>query len=209
MVVRRKDLTGKTFGDWTVIRFSDVGKDRSAYWICRCVCGEERRVRGGHLSGGRSSGCGCSADKKFAASLKSHGMSRSPEYQSWKMMKHRCSNDNYTQYEDYGGRGIKVCERWESFESFYKDMGDRPKGTTLDRIDHNGDYSPENCRWATTTVQNNNSRHVRLLTHAGETMSVSAWADRIGITQQALQGRLKNWSVDRALSTPANDNMRR
>jgi hypothetical protein len=117
----------------------------------------------------------------------------------------RCTNSNYTYYKDYGGRGIKVCDRWlNSFEDFLADMREAPKGLSLDRIDNNGDYTPENCRWATIKEQCNNTRCNHLLTYNGKTQSISQWANELGTKWITLYKRINTygWSVDRALSTP-------
>lgn len=128
-----------------------------------------------------------------------------PLYHTWQQMKKRCSNPNVDGYENYGGRGITVCESWAaSFESFARDMGERPEGMTLDRIDTDGPYSPENCRWATHTTQGRNRRNNRLLTMDGRTMSMIEWSEETGIPKRTLQSRLNihGWSVRDALTTP-------
>jgi hypothetical protein len=205
------DLTGRKFGDWTIIRLSHFDKFRQARWQCRCVCGAERPVTAATLLRGASTGCGCSADKRFSERTKTHGMTDKTEHRIWKMMKSRCSNQNYTDYKNYGGRGITVCDEWNnSFEQFYADMGPRPSMKhTLDRIDNSKGYSPDNCKWSTRSEQNRNHRRNRLLTYGAETMNVIDWARKLGITQQALQFRLKNWPADRALSEPANTRQKR
>ena len=116
--------------------------------------------------------------------MKTHGKSYPPSrvYWSWKSMKARCYNPNRTHYRHYGGRGIKVCDRWlESFENFYEDMGDCPPGLSIDRIDNDGDYTPENCRWATSMEQTNNTSRNRRVTVDGETMTITQWARRLGV----------------------------
>ena len=118
----------------------------------------------------------------------------------------RCTNVNDEHYELWGGRGIKVCDRWRtSFKNFYADMGDRPEGLSLDRIDNDGDYEPSNCRWATQKQQQNNRRNNTSLAFNGLTATMSDWADRLGISKVTLCARLTRygWSVERALSTPA------
>lgn len=136
-----------------------------------------------------------------------HGCARqgkkTSEYYTWVEMRQRCNNPNNSRYEDYGGRGIKVCERWDSFENFFVDMGIRPKSLTLDRIDNDGDYCPENCRWTTYKVNGNNKRvpkNARLITVFGKTQTLFAWSKEVGISYQLIDFRLKSgWSVERAL----------
>ena len=118
-------------------------------------------------------------------------------------MKARCLNTNAPNYTSYGGRGITICERWMSFVNFLADMGERPPGTSLDRIDNDRDYCPDNCRWATPRQQSRNTRIARLITFNGETMRVVEWAERLGLNEYIIRSRLKyGWSVERALTRP-------
>src|SRR5690606_22328544 len=120
---------------------------------CRCVCGTTIVVFASNLTRDHSKSCGC---QRIPHKEIKHGMSRTPTYKSYESMKQRCLNPNATGYEIYGGRGIKVCDRWlESFEIFLADMGERPEGMTIDRVDRNGNYEPSNCRWATVETQQN------------------------------------------------------
>jgi len=136
-----------------------------------------------------------------------HGMSRTPTYYVWATMKARCSNPNNDNYHRYGGRGISVCESWaNSFEQFLADMGERPDGLSIDRIDVNGDYEPSNCRWATATEQMRNTSVNRLITHNGQTKTLVEWAEASGISVQTLHSRLGRWgwSFEDAISKPIN-----
>jgi hypothetical protein len=130
----------------------------------------------------------------------------SSTYRRWQAMLDRCSNPKCRQYADYGGRGIGVCESWRAFESFLADMGEAPPGLLLERIDNDGDYEPGNCRWATRTEQNSNTRQNVLLSHNGRTMTAAAWARELGCTGAALRARIRNgWSVEKALTLPFDD----
>jgi hypothetical protein len=133
--------------------------------------------------------------------MKTHQKSRTREYECWKNMKRRCQTPSNVRYHRYGGRGIKVCDRWQDFENFYSDMGDC-NGMTLDRIDNDRDYEPGNCRWMPMSEQGKNTSRIRNLTFNGETLSVAEWARRLGVKSNTITMRLNTygWSIEKALS---------
>lgn len=188
------DLTGQRFGILTAVSVWDViGDSRKFMWACLCECGNTTVVAGANLTGGRQISCGCIKDAKAAARMYKHGMADIREYSVWCGAKKRCFDESEPSYRNYGGRGITMCPEWaHSFEAFYKYMGARPEGCELDRINNNGNYEPGNCRWATKLVNIRNTRIVIHITHNGETLTLSEWAERTGISCGALHYRHKN-----------------
>jgi len=167
---RPKDLTGQKFGMMTVLREAERTPDNQRRCDCQCDCGTLKTVRAGDLRSGDTTSCGCNQGKLIGASRTTHGMSRTPEYRIWNAMLQRCSNPKQTTFERYGAKGVKVCERWTSFENFIEDMGRRPsKRHQIDRFpDNDGDYEPGNCRWATPSENSRNRRSNVLFEHDGK-----------------------------------------
>ncbi len=168
---RAKDLTGMKFGRLLVIKCAGKGtKDGKLYWVCECDCGTEISTIGANLKTGNTKSCGCyyKDTRKEGCNYK-HGMEFSSEYSSWLHMKDRCYNTNNDSYYNYGGRGIKVCNRWlKSFENFYEDMGDKPtKDYSIDRVDGSKMYAPWNCRWANHEEQSSNRCNVSMYSFEG------------------------------------------
>jgi hypothetical protein len=159
-----RKLEGQVFGRLTVIERFRSRKGRVT-WLCRCSCGKLRELPSNDLTTGHTTSCGCLRRERLLASNTTHGHSarsgNTPTYRSWKSMRLRCLNSGSTGYECWGGRGISIDPRWDKFENFLADMGERPKGRTLDRIDVNGNYEPDNCRWATHMEQRMNQRPQR------------------------------------------------
>lgn len=192
-----KDMTGQRFGAWVVLRPSVTSKNGIVKWLCRCDCGDERSVFGTALRARRTLSCGCKKGELVSEAKKTHGRTDSPTYKSWRAMWARCTKPSTHGYAEYGGRGIKVCERWKSFEHFLADMGERPEGMTLDRFpNRDGNYEPGNCRWAPPKEQAFNRSSTVVVSYQGEEMSLAEFGRKIGMTRQ----KVRYWYEKRGLS---------
>lgn len=200
----RIPMIGKTFGQLTVLSFAGKDKDKALYWRCLCACGQETVVRGSHLRYGETKSCGCDQNThQYKHGL--HHLHLS-EYSSWQSMIQRCTNPKAKMFKNYGGRGITVCPQWrDSFETFLSDMGFKPsKNHSIERKDNDGNYCPENCRWATDPEQARNKRSNVWITFRDETRTLQDWSNITGINRYTLHGRLFkwHWTIEEALTTP-------
>ncbi len=202
------DLTGKKFGKLTVLgripEEREPGTHIRVKWLCACDCGTNKIAVGTDLKSGHTSSCGCAHREQLAKRNTTHGLGKPSSYTVWAAMIGRCTNPNLRSFKDYGGRGIKVCERWRKFENFHVDMGERPRDTSIERIDNDGDYEPLNCRWATDMEQARNTRRTINLTHNGRTMCLVDWAKEVGIDWSTVYARIVRlgWSTSDALTVP-------
>lgn len=202
------DLTGQRFCRWTVIRRAATVNQQTR-WECLCDCGNVGVVKTNNLRTAISRSCGCLKLELSAARKTRHGSTNSPTWYTWAGMIGRCTNSTNYGYPWYGGRGIKVCDRWQGkdgFVNFLADMGERPVGMSIDRINVNGDYEPGNCRWADSKQQSRNRENTIRLTARGETLPVAEWAERVGCSSLRITQRLsRGWGVEDAIFKPKID----
>lgn len=196
--MRALKLEGERFGKLVVIGRAESRPGR-AIWNCLCDCGGTKQVASAHLTNGMVRSCGCL--------VKTHGYASggkvSKVYRVWDSMVRRCLNPRHKAYRRYGGRGIKVCERWLTFSNFIADMGEPSPGLTLDRINNDGGYEPDNCRWTTRSVQCRNSSNAHLLTHNGQTKTIIEWSLEKGWPHHVIGCRIRaGWTAQRAIETP-------
>ena len=202
---KAKKISGQCFGRLTAITPVGHKKVAGMLWLCICECGSDCVVVATKLISGHTKSCGCFSGQTSGDRLRTHGMTETKEFMTWRAMIQRCEDSRGTGYRLYGGRGISVCTRWRnSFIAFYDDMGDRPSPKhSIDRIDNDGNYTPSNCRWATRIQQGRNTRANHMITYEGRTHCLVKWSEIRGIHRNTLSTRLlRGWTVERALTTP-------
>lgn len=197
-----RNRTGERYGKLVIIRFVEYISETKTYkWLCRCDCGNEKVILIRNLTSGNTRSCGClDVERKTT-----HGMSNTRIYSIWEHIIQRCTNSKSDGYEHYGGRGITVCDSWKVFKNFYVDMGNPPsRYHSIDRVDNNGNYEPNNCIWADAFEQAVNRRNNRHYTLNGETKTVTEWAREYHTNYQTIDYRLnKGWTLEEALTTPS------
>lgn len=197
-------MVGERFGRLTVVASAGRDKFGRARFHCVCDCGEETSTLSTYLRSGDTKSCGCLQTEAAAKINRSHGKSRTPEYQSWFSMISRCTKPTQNYYELYGGRGIRVCDRWMKFENFLADMGPKPTPKhSIDRINNNGNYEPSNCRWASIIEQANNTRENRFIKFDGQLVTHAQAARLAGISYNTFCARFRRgWEIYDIMTRP-------
>lgn len=196
---KRIDVSGQRFGKLLAgVFISEIKK-----YLCKCDCGNEVFKSGPELRRGKTISCGCYRKAHLNNKTK-HAMSETKTYSSWAHMIQRCTNKKDKRFKDYGGRGIKFCEKWLKFTGFFEDMGIMPKGYSIERIDVNGNYEKENCMWLPKEKQCQNQRSNNKITFRGKTMNLTDWAKELGMKRWVLSQRIvtMKWSIERAFTEP-------
>lgn len=204
------DITNKRFGRLVAIKPCEKTK-HGWKWLCKCDCGNSSIVLKHLLTSGHTTSCGCYHKERTRQAHYKNGESHTRLYKVWLGMKGRCENPKDKSYIDYGNRGISVCEEWQDYMVFKSwayangyDENAKPGDCTIDRIDNNGNYEPDNCKFSNVKEQANNRRSSRMITFRGETLSIAGWAEKTGLRHGLILNRINNgWSVEKALTTPS------
>lgn len=198
----RLDITGHVYGRLTVIEESGKTPQGFYIWRCKCSCGNDHHVPIQYLRSGNTKSCGCTHNEARVKRCTTHGLAprgqrRHKAYVSWAGMKYRCDVPECAGYADYGGRGITYNEKWSTFEGFWEDMGGTwEEGISIDRVDVNGNYTKENCRWASPKEQARNKRTNRLIEYAGEVRCLTEWCEILGLSPKRISARIqRGWPV--------------
>ena len=197
------DLTNQRFNKLVVVeRSCENGKTNRTHWLCVCDCGETTTVRSSHLINGNTKSCGCHQRNAVSERSKTHGMTNSPEYNSWRAMIKRCYDKNNVAYSRYGGSNITVCDEWkDNFETFYRDMGPRPSADhSIDRRENDKGYSKDNCRWSTPKEQANNRKNNFFFEHNKEIKTLPEWCFVLELNYHLVRRRIRDgWTFDEAI----------
>lgn len=199
-----RDLTGQRFGRLKVCEFSHIYKHMS-YWKCVCDCGKTHTVCGACLTAGRIKSCGCLHAEKSKERATKHGQAHTKLYYVWQSMIKRCEKEKDPSYVNYGARGISVCPEWHDYKIFYTWANNNgyEVGKSIDRINNDDNYCPQNCRWATRIQQNNNTRRTIKIKYCGKTKTLTEWVNLLGLNRNTIYARLycHGWTIKKALTT--------
>lgn len=207
-IINFKDITGQRFGKLVVLGRGEDAVSKSGRhrirWECKCDCGKTITAYSENLKSGKTTSCGCYRAELVRGRSVTHGETRSKLYGVWSSIKSRCLNSNTAAYKDYGGRGISICDEWKNSFEVFRDWAyanGYKEGVSIDRIDNNGNYCPDNCRWVISVVQANNRRSNILITYNGETLTVTEWAEKLGKNPKTIFNRLySGWSAIEAIT---------
>lgn len=204
-----KDITGQRFGRLVAVKPNALNKHKRWDWEYICDCGNTLITDAGGPRSGNTRSCGCLRSEATSARMATHRKGGTPEHRAWAHMLRRCRSPDEPMYPQYGGRGIRVCDRWLKFENFLADMGEKPPGLSLDRIDVNGNYEPNNCRWATWLQQANNKQFNRRTEYMGETITITELARLTGLSIKTIDTRWCRGDRGEALYRPTDHGRRR
>ena len=198
-----KDLAGKKFNMLTVIERVKKENSKQTFWLCECECGNKTITTSGHLKNGHTKSCGCLHKKVMQDMMTTHNLTNTKLFKIWRAIIDRTEYISNKKYKDYGGRGIKMCQEWRNdFKVFYEwaiNNGYK-EGLTIDRINVNGNYEPNNCRWATWKEQQNNRRNNHYITYKGETHTISQWSEILNVKQGTLLARVNKYGIEKAFN---------
>lgn len=198
------DISGKKFGRLSVTRFHSM-RGRAPLFECLCDCWKVRICYGSHIRRGNTKSCGCLSRDNFIKARTIHGAAIgnnfTPEYKTWRSMRNRCLHNSSPEFKNYGGRGIKICKRWDVFKNFLADMGLKPVGDySIERINTNGNYEPSNCRWATRIEQASNKSNNHFISFQGKTKTIAQWSRYLKFKPSKIQNRLRlGWGIGEIL----------
>lgn len=202
-----KDLTNKRFGKLLVVENTNKKRNKKTIWLCKCDCGNYKEIQVDNLTSGHTKSCGCLNGKGYKHNLKNTRL-----YYIWSCMKQRCYNENHKQYKDYGQRGIKICNEWHEFINFYNWAinNDYQDNLTIDRINNNDNYEPDNCRWVNMKIQSNNRRSNHIIEYKNEKHTLKEWCDILKLNYKTIQTRINSlkWDAEKAFETPINTKYR-
>lgn len=205
--MKQLNLTGKRFGKLVAIKTAGKTKNGAYLWQCKCDCGNEIIANVGNLKNGHTKSCGCLRVDRCKTNFTKHGLEHTRLYGIWSDMRLRCYDEKNIAYHRYGGRGITICDEWKNDVKAFYDWATAngyKDSLTIDRIDNDGNYCPENCRWATVKEQASNRRSNILVTHNGKTQTMKKWANEVGTPYKVVWARMQKlgWSAERALTEP-------